>query len=167
MRYLKCLISVVLPMFILSCSTMKPSIDSDVLVKLKRTACLGQCPIYSVVVKKNGELTYDGSWHVFVEGVKSKVLSKESLVAIEAELIKADFFELTSLLHPQSWGCLMPKTDQNYIIIESRVGNKVKAVSTYTGCDSEQVRTVRGLADEIDKITGIAQWIKESPAESP
>ena len=54
--------------------------------------------------QKNGELTYDGYWHVFVEGVKSKVLSKESLVAIEAELIKADFFELTSLLHPQSWG---------------------------------------------------------------
>jgi hypothetical protein len=54
MRYIKCLISVVLPMFILSCSTMKPSIDSDVLVKLKRTACLGQCPNYSVVVKKMG-----------------------------------------------------------------------------------------------------------------
>jgi len=146
---------------------MAPSIDNDVLVKLERTACLGECPVYTVVVRKNGELIYDGREYVFVLGSKTAILSKESIASIESELVRVEFLKLKSQLHPASWGCFISATDHSYIIIEGAVKNKIKAVSTYTGCDAEQVHTVTELESYIEKVTGISKWIEEDTIQNP
>jgi Domain of unknown function (DUF6438) len=40
----------------------------DVLVKLERTSCFGECPVYSVTIDGRGNVTYDGEQFVRVKG---------------------------------------------------------------------------------------------------
>jgi len=166
MSYLKKVILIFLTLSTASCSYMTPSIDNDILVKLERTACLGECPVYTVVVKKNGEVTYDGREYVFVIGSKTSIIPKDSVASIESELMRAKFLTMKSKLHPASWGCFISATDHSYIIIEGVVKNKIKAVSTYTGCDAEQVHTVTELESYIEKVTGISKWLEENSIQN-
>ena len=146
--------------FIVSCSTLPITIDDQTLVKLKRTACLGECPVYTVVVKKNGEVIYDGNEYVFVKGIHTAMLSKDSIASIESELINSRFLKMKPNLDRGGWGCFIFRTDHSYIIIEGNIKNRSKSVSTYLGCDSEQVDTVVGLAKYIDKIAETSKWVK-------
>ncbi len=148
---------------IASCSSIAPSIDSETLVKMKTSACYGECPIYTVVVKRNGELNYQGLEYVSVKGSKSAILSKESVASIEEKLIKIKFLNMQSKLHSGNWGCFISATDHSYILIEASIKNKRKAVSTYTGCQSEQVYKIIELANYIERITEISEWVEQKP----
>jgi len=163
----KKLILLLTTFLIVSCSSIPVSIDDDTLVKLERTACYGKCPIYTVVVKKNGEVKYEGRKYVSVKGIQTATLSKESIASIEAKLMKTKFLKMRSNLDSGSWGCFISRTDHSYIIIEGSVKNKRKAVSTYLGCDSEQVETVFELANYIDKITETSEWVESNTTHKP
>jgi len=152
---------------IVSCSSIPVSIDRDTLVKLERTACYGKCPIYTVVVKKNGRVKYEGREYVSVKGIQTATLSKESVASIEAKLIKTKFLKMKSNLDSGSWGCFISRTDHSYIVIEGSVKNMRKAVSTYLGCDSEQVETVFELANYIDKIAETSKWVEANTTQEP
>ena len=167
MNYMRSLTFVFLTFSIASCSHIAPSIDSDVLVKLERTACYGECPIYTVAVKKNGEVQYEGHDYVSVSGTRTAILSKESVTLIESELIRSKFIKMKSKHHSGSWGCFMSATDSSYIIIEGSIKNKRKAVSTYTGCDSDQVNAVIKLANYIDKIAETSKWVEKNATQNP
>ncbi len=145
---------------ILSCSNLTPTIGTDVLVKLNRTSCHGDCPVYTIEVKKNGDITYEGTEYVKTLGIRSASISKNAVLSIEAELSKAEFTSMQSELHPGGWGCFISATDHRYIVIEATLGNKTKAVSTYTGCDAEQVKAAIKLADYIDQATEASKWIE-------
>lgn len=163
MNYGKKLFFVFLPLLIVSCSPIAPSIDRDTLVKMKTSACYGECPIYTVIVKKNGQLNYEGLEYVSVKGTKSAILSEETIASIEAELIKIKFLKMQSKLHSGNWGCFMSATDHSYILIEASIKNRRKAVSTYTGCQSEQVDKIIDLENYIEQITEISEWIHKKP----
>lgn len=163
MNYIKKLVFVLLAFSIASCSSITPSIDSDTLLKMKTSACYGECPIYTVAVKKNGELTYEGLEYVSLKGTKTAILPKESIALIEAELIKTKFLKMQSKLHSGSWSCFISATDHSYILIEASVKNRKKAVSTYTGCQSDQVNKVIELANYLEKITEISEWVEQKP----
>ena len=150
-------------LLIMSCSSITPSIDSETLVRMKTSACYGECPIYTVVVKKNGELNYEGLEYVSVKGSKSAILSKQSVASIEEKLIKVKFLKMQSKLHSGNWGCFISATDHSYILIEASIKNKRKAVSTYIGCQSEQVDKVIELANYIEQVTEISKWVEQKP----
>ena len=145
-----------------SCSTTTPTIDNDTVVKLKRTACYGSCPVYTVSVKANGVVEYEGHEYVAFKGFQTASLPKESIEQIEKELIKVKFLKMKSHLDSGSWGCFISATDSSHIIIEGTVKNKKKAVSTYLGCESKQVDEVRSLAHYMDQVAGTSKWVKET-----
>ena len=145
-----------------SCSTTTPTIDNDTVVKLKRTACYGSCPVYTVSVKANGVVEYEGHEYVAFKGFQTASLPKESVEQIEKELIKVKFLKMKSHLDSGSWGCFISATDSSHIIIEGIVKNKKKAVSTYIGCESKQVDEVISLANYIDQVAGTSKWVKET-----
>lgn len=152
---------------IISCSKMTPTISKNVLVKLERTGCLGDCPIYTIEIKKNGDVTYEGIDYVKVIGVRKTSIHQDSVLLIESELSKAEFANMQSELHPGGWGCFISATDHSYIVIEGAVGKTIKAVSTYTGCDSEQVKLANKLADFIDRISDASNWIEQNTTHNP
>lgn len=145
-----------------SCSTTTPTIDSETVVKLKRTACYGTCPVYTVSVKANGVVEFEGHEYVSFKGFQTDSLPKERVAQIEKELIKVKFLKMKSHLDSGSWGCFISATDSSHIIIEGIVKNRKKAVSTYLGCESRQVDEVISLANYIDQVIGTSKWVKET-----
>lgn len=152
---------------IVSCSTLTPTIGIDVLVKLERSGCLGDCPVYSLEIKKNGDVTFEGIAYVKALGIHRASMSKDAVLSIESALTKAKFTSMQSDLHPVGWGCFIAATDHSYIVIQATISNKTKAVSTYTGCDAKQVNTAIKLADEIDRITEATKWIEGLTPQNP
>jgi hypothetical protein len=167
MNRTKNLILILTTFLFVSCSSTPISIDGDTVVKLQRSACFGKCPIYTVAVKKNGEVIYEGHKYVFVEGIQTAVLSKESIASIEDQLIKYKFLKMTSNLSPGARGCSIFATDHSYILIEGAVKNKRKAISTYLGCNSEQVESAIELASQIDKIAETSKWVETNTQKAP
>lgn len=145
---------------IIACSEITPTISNDVLVKLERSGCLGDCPVYSLEIKKNGDVTFEGIEYVKALGIHKSSISKDAVLSIESALTKAKFTTMQSDLHPVGWGCFVAATDHSYMVIQATIKNKTKAVSTYTGCDAKQVSAAIKLADEIDRIAEAAKWIE-------
>jgi len=152
---------------IVSCSTLPSTIDDDTLVKLERTACFGECPVYTLVIKKDGRVEYEGHEYVFVKGRQTSILKKESVENIEAELVNSKFLKMKSQLDAGSFGCFIVATDHSYIIIEGSLEKRKKAVSTYLGCNSKQVDAVIELAKYIDDVAGTSKWVEESVGNNP
>jgi hypothetical protein len=152
-------IFILVAFLIISCSSFAPTIDNETLVKLERTACKGYCPVYTVTIKKNGIVEYEGMEHVSVKGIQTATIPTTSLELIEAELLKSGFLKMKPRLDTGSWGCFIYMTDQIHIIIEGSIKNRKKAVLTYLGCDSNQVKSVVELARFIDKAVGTSKWV--------
>jgi Domain of unknown function (DUF6438) len=143
-----------------SCSTLPPTIDNDTLIKLEKTACHGECPVYQVGVKKDGTVVFEGIEYVASEGTHTKMLSKEELDQIELVLKSAKFTSFRSNLDTGAWGCISYKTDHSRIIIEASTNNKRKVVLTYLGCNSKQVDDVIDLSKKINAIIGLSEWVE-------
>ncbi|WP_049629484.1 DUF6438 domain-containing protein [Cellvibrio sp. pealriver] len=160
MDFYKKLVLTIVSLLLFSCASITPTIDNETVVKLKRTACYGRCPVYTVIVKANGAVEYEGYEYVSAKGFQTASLPKESIDLIKAELLKANFFKMKSNLDSGSWGCFVSATDSSYILIESSIQNRRKAVSVYLGCDSKQVYEVISLANYIDQVIGTSKWVK-------
>lgn len=49
-------------------------------IKLRRTMCYGTCPVYSVVVDKEGDVNYNGEMFVYKNGEHNWKISKKKKV---------------------------------------------------------------------------------------
>jgi hypothetical protein len=61
---------------------------------LQRTACYGQCPTYTIIVKEDGSALYNGINFVQKKGVFKSQVSAEDVDKIFTEAEKIDFFNL-------------------------------------------------------------------------
>ena len=162
MESYKILIFASVSLLLASCSTTTSTIDNETVVKLKRTACYGSCPVYTVSLKASGVVEYEGYEYVSIKGFQTASLPKESVELIEKELIKSNFFKMKSHLDSGCWGCFMSATDSSYIIIEGLVKNRKRAVLTYVGCESKQVDEVLSLANYIEQVIGTSKWVAKA-----
>src|SRR5436305_10435231 len=73
-------------------------------ITLERTWCNGTCPIYTVTVRRDGTVTYDGEEYVKVRGHRSRRISSEQFQQLVREIQRIGFFKLkdeyTSKEHP-------------------------------------------------------------------
>lgn len=61
------------------------------LIKLRKTACFGKCPIYELTIDKNGKLYFDGLDFVLVKGKKEIQLRTSEFQALKEHLEKTTF----------------------------------------------------------------------------
>lgn len=61
------------------------------LIKLRKTACFGKCPIYELTVDKDGKLHFDGLDFVLVKGKKEIQLSATEFQTLKGYLSKTTF----------------------------------------------------------------------------
>src|SRR5260370_31775631 len=129
----------------------------SVSVSLKRTACYGTCPVYSVLIHGNGLVEYLGELNVDVPGDQTGRIPPEKLIDLLRDFEGIHFFDLQDRY---SEAC----TDQPTAIISILVDGKNKEVSNYFGgCEGAksgpQVDLAR-LAEQIDKAAGSGRWVK-------
>jgi hypothetical protein len=142
----------------ISCSrkvSSQPDLSTASIV-LKRTACYGTCPVYTVTLHGNRLIEYVGEKNVDIPGPRSKVVSSEGLRDV---IRMSDDIRFWSLKDSYYEGC----TDQPTAIITISFKGKSKEISNnFGGCLRQtagpQVDLAK-LAQEIDRASGAEEWI--------
>ena len=63
-------------------------------ITLERTVCFGTCPAYTVTLRDDGTVTYEGRQHVKVSGKQTWKIDPAAVRALAQEMQDAGFFEL-------------------------------------------------------------------------
>jgi Domain of unknown function (DUF6438) len=126
-------------------------------ITLRRTACFGTCPVYSLEIFENGFTRYVGTDFVQSEGERRAVIRHEAVEDLIALFLRADYFALKEDYET----CRAPDgtsqfvTDLPTTYTSLRVGTKKKSVRNYA-CGPERLTR---LEEEIDKIANTHRWI--------
>jgi Domain of unknown function (DUF6438)/Ankyrin repeats (3 copies) len=152
-------VALMLTVFLVAgCHTLAHPKDlRSVSVTLKRTACYGTCPVYSVLIHGDGLVEYLGELNVDIPGDQTGRTPPENLIDLLRDFEGIHFFDLQD---KYSEAC----TDLPTAIISILVDGKTKQVSNYFGgCEGvksgPQVDLAR-LAEQIDKAAGSGRWVK-------
>jgi len=117
-----------------SCSLPRTISDDDVLIELKRTACYGSCPVYTIKIDKNGKGLFEGVENVEKIGRFRFLLSQDELMEIEIAFQEVDFFQLKKIYDAQVSD--LPTTYISY----NKDGNRKKIMDYYGA--PEKLRTL-------------------------
>jgi len=123
-------------------------------IGLRRTACLGKCPVYSVVIKSDGTFRYTGKQHVQRKGKHSGKVSLWSLDKL-AEVIKETGF----MALEDSYAVMI--TCQPTVYTTVVMDGVKKVVSNYGNGGPPILLTIEEL---IDKLLLEAEWDQASAA---
>ena len=126
-------------------------------ITLKRTACFGTCPIYSLEIFEDGRLHYSGTQFVAAIGPRQAQIPPAAVKALIDNFIKIDYFDLKDVYETRQNpdGTTEMITDQPTTYTSLRVGNRIKSVKDYAFSPEK----LRRLELEIDRVANTHQWI--------
>lgn len=118
------------------------------LVQLKRGACFGRCPMYSVTVFTDGAVSFDGERFVETQGHATGKLDAAALGKLVKRLESSGFAEWkTSYENRQV-------TDMATVTLTFRG----RTIVHYIG-DESAPAGLKQLEDDVDALIGTSQWI--------
>lgn len=132
---------------------------STVTISLDRGPCFGFCPDYSVTIKGDGTVIYEGRNFVPTQGTITTTVPVESVERLVAEFDDADFFALEEDYSVNA-------TDLPTTITTLSIGGTTKRIVHYgVGCDVDD--PVLDTAPEalcrlealIDEVAGTKKWV--------
>jgi hypothetical protein len=116
-------------------------------IKLERTGCFGACPVYTVEIKNDGTVTYEGRANVAVQGKKTASISKEKIQDLFRRFEEAGVFEMIDRS--------LPIMDAPSVILEVKVGTQSRRVQDYRLEETD----VKKLAKLVDEVAETARWV--------
>lgn len=119
----------------------------SLLFSLKRTPCLGTCPVYKLEVYTDGFVRYNGKNYVNLIGDYSGVLNPEQITEVENLFINADFYAFQAEYNDG-------RLDIPATIIEYFGPEGDKKVEART----EIPKNFRVLATELEKLIEEIDW---------
>jgi hypothetical protein len=133
---------------------------SEVTIALERTECFGSCPVYSIVIKGGGEVTYEGRSFVLIPGRQTWRVPRENVLELIALFRRADFFELDDSYEASV-------TDLPTFITRLSIGGRQKSVRDYGGgFRAEFLRAgnpmppiVAEIEDAMDRLSGAMSFV--------
>ena len=134
------------------------SIPEDLIIRLQRTPCYGECPAYLMTVKADGKVSFFGQNHVEKMGQTEDKIGVDKIKQLIEEFKKADFFNLED--NYTSENCA---TDNPTVRTTLFINGKTKKIEHDTGCEAPKELTA--LEDKIDEIVGSEKWVGEKKAE--
>jgi hypothetical protein len=120
-------------------------------VRLERSACYGICPVYSLLVQKDGSVAFDGQQHVKFKGHASDRLTADQVSRLRSAFEAARF----DTFHD---GYESPTiTDRSTIVIAFTAGDTTKTVRHDLG-DKTAPPELEKLENDVDAIVGVERW---------
>ena len=133
------------------------AVPDDVVIKLERTACFGECPVYTVTIDARGNVTYDGGRFVRVEGRQTDRIPVSGVAAILATAERIGFFGLRDqyrfIQNPD--GTSTSVTDQPTTFVTITRNGRSKRVEDYIGAPGG----LKQLERQIDEAARTRRWI--------
>jgi Domain of unknown function (DUF6438) len=143
-------------------------------LRMERTACFGNCPIYILNIQPDGTFVFEGIKSLEKGNLVDKKekphgkLSEEKINQIIAEIDKAEFFALKDSYSGDSGNCPTYWTDSPTVTLSIKLRGKDKTIPHYLGCEENDKPTDKGkiypqqlynLENRIDEIVETKRWI--------
>jgi hypothetical protein len=126
-------------------------------IKLQRTACYGNCPIYQVTVRGDGQIDYEGFANVRSMGKQNANIPADSAALLLSELQKMNFYELKHTYTQQNI------TDLSTVLLtlSYTVNGETfsKQIVDYQG-DTSTPAELRAFYTHLEQICGTSRWIR-------
>ena len=135
-------------------------------IRLSRTACLGECPVYSVLIRGDGTVVFDGEQWVASPGHRETRIPVDAVVELINAAIDARFFSAASAYTERTAfmltgdGRLERRTESVFdaasVVLEFRVGQVRKRVVL----ESVAPAHLRALAQTVEEVSGVLAWVR-------
>jgi hypothetical protein len=138
--------------------TAAQGVPDDFVIKLERTECYGECPVYSVSIDARGNVTYEGTKFVWVLGRQTDRIQVSRVATLLATAERIGFFDLhdnyNTISNPDgTWTFL---TDLPTAFVTVTRGGRSKRVRDYLGAPE----ALKELEHLIDDTAGTKRWIR-------
>lgn len=121
-------------------------------IQLRRTACRGSCPAYTIHLFRNGRVEYHGDLHVSVLGARSYRIEPSAFTELAKRFYEKGFFNFCSSYR-------MKATDMPSDETTIHLGNIVKTVFVY---GDKAPEGLEDLQKQIEQTANVARFV-ESP----
>lgn len=133
---------------------------TDATITLRRTACRGTCPAYTVTITGRGQVTWQGDAHVDIAGPLSYQVEPADVARLIGMFEAAEFFALEDRYRAKI-------TDGPTSFLTLRQGSRTKTVEDYIGYAVGMPMSVARLEKAIDDIAGTGRWIRGDETTVP
>lgn len=123
-------------------------------LSLTRTRCFGTCPAYSVEIRGDGSVRYQGEGCVAEKGAQTARLARVDIERLLTAFRRADFFSLRDYYMEGS-------VDDTAVVLSLRYDNHAKRVVDFAETD-DMPRPAADLPALMDKIVNSARWVEDS-----
>ena len=151
-------IAVALALSAASSYAVAQEVPADFLITLNRTSCFGACPVYSVSIDANGNVTYVGTKFVRIEGRQTDRIPLSRVAELLATAERIRFFELRdryrTIRNPDGSETMVTDLPTAFLTI-TREGRS-KTVEDYLGAPDG----LKELERQIDEVARTARWIR-------
>lgn len=158
MRFSNAFFSLFLTFLLMSCSTgSMPLKDAPEAysITLERTACRGNCPVYSMTIHGDGTIEYEGFLNVPVKGKRIGSISKDSINSLLNAIEKVNVNELQAKYVKQG---VTDMPSVLFKVIHTKDGViRGKSIVDYQGDDTAP-EALRMLYNQMDGWYYNIQW---------
>ncbi len=121
-------------------------------VTLSRSPCFGTCPVYTVEVREDGQVTWHGKRFVQVVGDRTARIRPAEARRLIAHFRAARFFTLEDRYAARI-------TDMPTQTLTLNVDGRTKTVVDYAGERAGMPTVVKALEKDVDETAGTRRWI--------
>ena len=127
----------------------------SVKIELSRSVCYGTCPAYSVTIRGDGSVHFDGQRYVQIPGKHDARVAPDTVRELVRQFEKAKFFAADDKY-------VAEVTDNPTYTLTLTVGGEKKTVTDYVGEQVGMPLVITDLENAVDEASGTERWIKGS-----
>ncbi|MDR6673858.1 DUF6438 domain-containing protein [Xanthomonas sp. 1678] len=129
-------------------------------VTMHRSACYGTCPVYTVTIKADGTVEFNGDQHVLIPGKSKSFVAKSDYDYLVSSIDRLQFSTWKGQYIYKEDGCKSVWTDNPTVDITVTGKKGKKHVSYYYGCRGFILAPKIDLLSKIiDDVAGTSKWI--------
>ena len=125
-------------------------------ISLKRTACYGSCPEYSLRIDSSGTVSYEGMGYVARKGNQTSTITTSQFGDLVEAFVKIRFFELHDKYEVGPGGEY--STDQPTAFIGLIQNDRTKIIKDYDHAPPE----LRDLEWRIERTVNVHRWLHDN-----
>jgi hypothetical protein len=122
-------------------------------ITMTRTACFGTCPVYTVTMRADGSVSYEGTSHVRVTGKHAWTIEPIAVLTLARDIEKAGFFDMKDVY-------TAPVTDLPTTTVTLAMGARSKTIKDYHGAPA----ALKEIEAQIDKVSGALPYVRPGAA---
>lgn len=122
-------------------------------IELTRGVCYGRCPAYSVTIRGDGSVHFNGQRYVQVLGEQDARVTPDAVMGLLRQFEAAKFFAAGDRY-------VAEVTDNPTYTLTLTVAGKKKTVTDYVGEQVGMPLVITDLENAVDETAGTERWIK-------